>query len=147
MRYHHLYSILSTKSLLTRRLTYQYPHQPHVSVLQSKRVSLPYATLLIRLFEKARIDMKAKELIFIPPKILVYSIVFSIIVFMENKKWKTTLTSTSQKANEDDDLAYIDEIEHPKDNDDQLEPREEKVLGHETRAPTTQPQATMDTIL
>lgn len=91
--------------------------------------------------------MKAKELIFIPPKILVYTIVFSIIVFMENKKRKTTLTSTSQKANEDDDLAYIDEIEHPKDNDDQLEPREEKVQGHETRAPTTQPRATMDTIL
>lgn len=74
--------------------------------------------------------MKTKKLIFIPPKIYVYNIVLSIIVSRENKKRKTKLTFTSQMASEDDDLAYIDKLELPKDNDDQQEPRE-GVLGHE----------------
>lgn len=72
-----------------------------------KRASLPYARLLIGLFEKATIDMKGRELIFIPPQILVYNILFSIIVFRESIKRKTSLTSTSQKTNEDDDLATL----------------------------------------
>lgn len=68
---------------------------PMFGCCNKNEASLSYVKFLTELFDKARIRMRTEYLLTLPSKVLDYNIVFSKLVFRENKRRKTTQVTTS----------------------------------------------------